>query len=316
MSRTVAGGRTTSFEFMRIEARADGIYYVAQPGGRPPVDFKLASESAVGAGVRQPRPRRSPEEGDLPPRSGRQSDGADRRRERRHGVLGGLSVPPAVEQRRQPLRRGEVARELAFGRAAGLPASRRRTRRSRESGGFDRRSRIRPATRTQSVRPSGRGARCLQRVLESAECARAPSGSTPTCSANRRCSCLVVTPARAAMLLTRARPALRTSSPTADVVTRSVSARASRASSACRDAIDPRRVIRTRPPADPRDRVAAGPHSSSRLTARSVSAASGMPTRSDARTRAGTARPSCRRAAAGLHHQRPDVSRPTTKHAG
>lgn len=45
MSRTVAGGRTTSFEFMRIEARADGIYYVAQPGGRPPVEFKLASES-------------------------------------------------------------------------------------------------------------------------------------------------------------------------------------------------------------------------------------------------------------------------------
>jgi len=46
MSRTVAAGRTTSFEFMRIEARPDGIYYVAQPGGRPPVDFKLASESA------------------------------------------------------------------------------------------------------------------------------------------------------------------------------------------------------------------------------------------------------------------------------
>jgi hypothetical protein len=47
MSRTVAGGRTTSFEFMRIESRADGIFYVAQPGGRPPVDFKLASESAA-----------------------------------------------------------------------------------------------------------------------------------------------------------------------------------------------------------------------------------------------------------------------------
>ena len=46
MSRTVANGRTTSFEFVRIEARADGIYYVAQPGGKPPVDFKLASESA------------------------------------------------------------------------------------------------------------------------------------------------------------------------------------------------------------------------------------------------------------------------------
>ena len=46
MSRTVVGGRTRSFEFMRIEARADGIYFVAQPGGKPPVDFKLASESA------------------------------------------------------------------------------------------------------------------------------------------------------------------------------------------------------------------------------------------------------------------------------
>src|SRR4051812_49797881 len=47
MSRTVAGGRTTAFEFVRIEARADGIFYVAQPGGKPPVDFKLASESAT-----------------------------------------------------------------------------------------------------------------------------------------------------------------------------------------------------------------------------------------------------------------------------
>ena len=41
MSRTVDRGRTTSFEFMRIEARAGGVYFVAQPGGRPPVDFML-----------------------------------------------------------------------------------------------------------------------------------------------------------------------------------------------------------------------------------------------------------------------------------
>jgi hypothetical protein len=46
MSRTVKDGRTTSFEFMRVVSRADGIYFVAQPGGRPPVDFKLASASA------------------------------------------------------------------------------------------------------------------------------------------------------------------------------------------------------------------------------------------------------------------------------
>ena len=44
MSRTVVGGKTVSFEFLRIEARASGIYYVAQPGGRPPVDFKLTSQ--------------------------------------------------------------------------------------------------------------------------------------------------------------------------------------------------------------------------------------------------------------------------------
>jgi hypothetical protein len=45
-SRTVEGDRTVSFEFMRIEARPDGVFYVAQPGGKPPVDFKLASNTA------------------------------------------------------------------------------------------------------------------------------------------------------------------------------------------------------------------------------------------------------------------------------
>jgi hypothetical protein len=44
LSRTVKDGQTRSFEFMRIEARADGVYYVAQPSGRPPVDFKLSTE--------------------------------------------------------------------------------------------------------------------------------------------------------------------------------------------------------------------------------------------------------------------------------
>jgi hypothetical protein len=44
-SLVVQDGRTRSFDFMRIESRADGVFYVAQPGGRPPVDFKLASDS-------------------------------------------------------------------------------------------------------------------------------------------------------------------------------------------------------------------------------------------------------------------------------
>jgi hypothetical protein len=41
VSRTVRGDKVVEFEFLRIESRADGIYYVAQPGGRPPTAFKL-----------------------------------------------------------------------------------------------------------------------------------------------------------------------------------------------------------------------------------------------------------------------------------
>ncbi len=47
MSRTVAGGKTAEFEFLRIEQREDGIYYVAQPKGRcPHTDFKLTRVTA------------------------------------------------------------------------------------------------------------------------------------------------------------------------------------------------------------------------------------------------------------------------------
>jgi hypothetical protein len=44
VSRTMRGERTVFFEFLRIEKRADGAtYYVAQPRGNPPTDFKLTS---------------------------------------------------------------------------------------------------------------------------------------------------------------------------------------------------------------------------------------------------------------------------------
>ena len=47
MSRSVAGEKTVEFEFLRIEQRADGIYYVAHPQGRcPATDFKLTRASA------------------------------------------------------------------------------------------------------------------------------------------------------------------------------------------------------------------------------------------------------------------------------
>jgi hypothetical protein len=43
MSRTLSDNRTASFEFMRISVRADGIFYIAQPRGKPPVEFPLQS---------------------------------------------------------------------------------------------------------------------------------------------------------------------------------------------------------------------------------------------------------------------------------
>ncbi len=42
MGRTIAGGKTVEFEYLRIEQRGDEIYYVASPKGRcPGTDFKL-----------------------------------------------------------------------------------------------------------------------------------------------------------------------------------------------------------------------------------------------------------------------------------
>ncbi|MGH9832997.1 MAG: DUF6265 family protein [Blastocatellia bacterium] len=51
VSRTVAGGKTVFFEYLRIEARGAEIFYVAHPKARTPgTDFKLArltSQEAV-----------------------------------------------------------------------------------------------------------------------------------------------------------------------------------------------------------------------------------------------------------------------------
>ena len=46
MSRTIAGEKTVEFEYVRIEQRGDGIYYVAHPKARcPGTDFKLTRAS-------------------------------------------------------------------------------------------------------------------------------------------------------------------------------------------------------------------------------------------------------------------------------
>lgn len=46
MHRDTQGETARGFEFLRIEVRADGATYVAQPGGRPPVRFDLVRNSA------------------------------------------------------------------------------------------------------------------------------------------------------------------------------------------------------------------------------------------------------------------------------
>jgi hypothetical protein len=47
MGRTIAGARTVEFEFLKLEQRADAIYYVASPNGLcPATDFKLTRLSA------------------------------------------------------------------------------------------------------------------------------------------------------------------------------------------------------------------------------------------------------------------------------
>lgn len=45
LSRTLIGDRTAEFEFLRIEKRGNDIFYVPQPGGRPPVSFRLTSSA-------------------------------------------------------------------------------------------------------------------------------------------------------------------------------------------------------------------------------------------------------------------------------
>lgn len=55
VSRTVAGDKTVEFEYLRIEQRAEGIYYVAHPKARcPGTDFKLTRASATEAVFENP----------------------------------------------------------------------------------------------------------------------------------------------------------------------------------------------------------------------------------------------------------------------
>lgn len=55
MSRTIVGDKTVEFEYLRIEQRADAIYYVAHPKARcPGTDFKLTRLSGQEAVFENP----------------------------------------------------------------------------------------------------------------------------------------------------------------------------------------------------------------------------------------------------------------------
>lgn len=54
VSRTMKGDRAVAFEFLRIEFRKEGIFYVAQPGGRPKTEFRLTASDGKSATFENP----------------------------------------------------------------------------------------------------------------------------------------------------------------------------------------------------------------------------------------------------------------------
>ena len=56
VSRTIAGGRTVEFEFLKLEERGGEVFYVAHPKARcPGTDFKLTSVTRQSATFENPQ---------------------------------------------------------------------------------------------------------------------------------------------------------------------------------------------------------------------------------------------------------------------
>ena len=53
VSQTVAQGKTQGFEYLRLELRPDGVYYVASPSGKTESAFRLAGETIDAGGDRK-----------------------------------------------------------------------------------------------------------------------------------------------------------------------------------------------------------------------------------------------------------------------
>jgi uncharacterized protein DUF6265 len=54
VSRTVKNGRMVAFEFLRIVEKDGTLFYVAQPGGRPPTEFALTAIDGASATFENP----------------------------------------------------------------------------------------------------------------------------------------------------------------------------------------------------------------------------------------------------------------------
>src|SRR3990172_6745240 len=55
VSRTIVSGKTVAFEFLRIEARGGGVFFVAPPNPKPGTDFKLTKVPAGEAVFENPQ---------------------------------------------------------------------------------------------------------------------------------------------------------------------------------------------------------------------------------------------------------------------
>jgi hypothetical protein len=53
MSQTVIQGRTQDYEYLRMESRPDGVYYVVLPSGQNPTTFKFEGKTVVTMGDRK-----------------------------------------------------------------------------------------------------------------------------------------------------------------------------------------------------------------------------------------------------------------------
>ena len=55
VSRTIANGALADFEFLRIVERGGSLVYIAQPGGRPPIEFAMTNIDAQSVTFENPQ---------------------------------------------------------------------------------------------------------------------------------------------------------------------------------------------------------------------------------------------------------------------